>query len=348
MIDTPTSICLQHHKAKVTVTELPGQQRQVVIDPLDPNLIVIYKEFTTSYPVSLIDLILQIKGPVNLRDEIRRDEDSRYTQICLETNILAYLPESAFENKRLLDFGCGAGASAMILARRFQKTQIVGIDLSEDLLNIARGRADFYNFPHLQFLLSPHGDRLPENIGQFDFIVMSAVFEHLLPNERQTVMSQLWSCLKPGGILFLDQTPYRYFPFEGHTTRIPFLNYLPDKLAHRTACLFSKRVSRDETWPELLRRGIRGGSVKEVKKAIIHADPTSKPDILQPNQMDLRDRIDVWYAGYAVSITNKYPKTRYIQVVMKYVFKFIYRLTGIVILPTLALAIKKERPSPQS
>ena len=31
-------------------------------------------------------------------------------------------------------------------------------------------------------------------------------------------MPLIWSKLKPGRTLFINQTPYRYFPYEHHTT----------------------------------------------------------------------------------------------------------------------------------
>ena len=89
---------------------------------------------------------------------------------------------------------------------------------------------------------------------------MSEVCEHLVPNQRPTVMPLLWSTLKPGGILFIDETPNRHFFVETHTTRLPLWNYLPAGTALRLARRLSKRVDRDEPWEKLLRRGIRGGN----------------------------------------------------------------------------------------
>lgn len=67
-----------------------------------------------------------------------------------------------------------------------------------------------------------------------------------------------------------------------------------------------------------------------------------QPLLLKPNRFGFRDRIDLWYEGYAVSITNKYPKAKHVQRIMKYIFKVIYLVSGVVILPTLSLAIRKN------
>ena len=112
---------------------------------------------------------------------------------------------------------------------------------------------------------SPSGDSLPPELGQFDFIMFNAVFEHLLPHERPKLLPLVWQHLRPGGVLFLNQTPYRYSLVEVHTTGgMPFINYLPDSVTLWAARKFCKRVQPNETWNSLLRRGIRGGTVPEI------------------------------------------------------------------------------------
>ena len=104
----------------------------------------------------------------------------------LQNDLTAYFTPADFAGKKILDFGCGSGASSMILARMFPQAQIVGIELEEKLLRIARARLEFYQYPNIEFVLSPSGNKLPAEIGEFEFVIMSAVYEHLLPIERKT------------------------------------------------------------------------------------------------------------------------------------------------------------------
>ncbi len=337
------TIFLQHPDGQVEITELPGGKRRITIHSEKVTLPAIDQSIETAYPVELIEQFLNAKGIHSLNDEIRREQDPYYTKICLEKEIIAYIAPHDCKNKRILDFGCGSGASGLILARMFPDADIVGIDLDPKLISLAQYRADFYGMKNLHFQTSPSGNTLPEDLGTFDIIMLSAVFEHLLPDERPLVLRQIWNHLNPGGILFLNQTPYRWFPFEGHTSHLPLLNYLPDKLAHKTACRFSRRIGPHETWPGLLRRGIRGGTPRQILRLLKCCDPDHPPKVLIPSQPGFRDRIDVWYAGYAVSIAHKYPKAAPIQKILRIVAKGIYRLTGIVFLPTLALAIQKKQ-----
>ncbi len=288
----------------------------------------------TSYPVGLIDNLLAIKGPAYLCDEILRDESPNYVQQSLKYDMLGYLEDEAFRNKRLLDFGCGSGASTMILARMFPHTEIVGIELDAKLLSIAKLRATHYGCNNIQLIVSPNPESLPLNIGYFDYVVLSAVYEHLLPNERETVLPQIWSILKPGGILFLNQTPYRFFPIEMHTTSgLPFINYLPDKLTQYYAQHFSRRKLKNQCWEELLRNGIRGGSIKEILSILSRSPAT--PVLLNPSRFGMNNRIDLWYI--------QTDKVRFAVIKRWFLLsvKLLKRLTGVTIVPCLSLAIKK-------
>ncbi len=299
------------------------------------------QRWTTAYPQDLIRLILEIRGATSAIDEIRREEDPRYVRVCLEKDILGYVDPAALGGKRWLDFGCGGGASTMIMARMFPDSPILGMDLCGRSLEIAAARLAYYGYQNVEFQVSPSPDRLPDNLGSFDAIFLSAVLEHLLPQERERLLPLLWDRLNPEGVLFIDQTPWRYFPFEGHTTRLPLINYCPDFAAFRCAKTFSRRVSPEDTWQTLLRRGIRGSSVREIRR-ILRSGGKSDVDILTPNRLGFRDRVDLWYAGYAESIANQYPWARPIQTMMRGFFKTIYWTTGAVVVPSLSLAIRKN------
>ena len=332
---------LEHPDGHVEITDLPSGKCRVTINSKKYSIPEVERSIETAYSLELIQKLLEIKGLRYLNDEIRREQDPYYTKICLEKEISAYLSRKECKNKRILDFGCGAGASGVILAHMFPDASIVGIDLDPKLISVAKLRAEYYGLNRLTFECSPSDKELPEGLGTFDMVILSAVFEHLLPDERNAVLRQIWSQLNPGGILFINQTPYRWFPFEGHTSHLPLINYLPDKIAHNAACRFSNRIGENETWENLLRRGIRGSTPRENIKILKKTDVEYHPKLLRPSRLGFRNRIDIWYAGYAISIAHKYPKIQLIQKILRIVAKAIYCLTGIIFLPTLAMAIQK-------
>lgn len=325
---------LEHADATVHIERLDGERSKISVTP-KADLFVPTRVCETRYPLELIEHVFRTKGPVNLCDEIRRDEDPGFIEHCFRWGILSYVSAQSFSGKRILDFGCGCGSSSVVLARLFpESAQIVGVDLSREYIDLARHRSQVFGLDErLSFHVSPGPDNLPSGIGQFDYVILSAVYEHLLPHERSTLLPLLWSHTNPNGVVFLNQTPFRWFPVETHTTRLPLLNYFSDRLAIACARRFSKRVGPDETWDELLRRGIRGGTWKEIIEYLERDERNAR--LLEPKLLDVGDRIELWYR---MSSARRAPLAKRL---MMYGFRLIKATTGRTIVPGLSLAIKK-------
>jgi SAM-dependent methyltransferase len=325
---------LDHPDARVSVAETGGGKRRISVEP-NGDLYVPTRVWETAYPLDLIQHVLQVKGPAYLCDEIMRDESPAYVQHDFRWDILSYIDEQAFVGRRVLDFGSGSGASSVVLARMLPGGEINGVELMPEYVELARHRARFHGVDdRTTFHLSPDPHSLPAGFGQFDYIILSAVYEHLLPAERQTLLPFLWSHLKPGGVLFIDQTPYRWFPIELHTTNLPLINYFPDRLTLACARRFCKRVRHDESWPELLRRGIRGGTTREIM-GILNRDEHSA-QLLEPTRGGVRDHIALWYG---LSSTTRRPLTKKL---MMWAFRGIKTTTSVTMIPTLSLAIRRH------
>ena len=319
---------------------LTGGNRPVRIDPLgegrhrvtvldEPALGGACRSWVTSYPLALIREIYQAKD-VYVCDEIRREEDPVYVEHAMRHEVLGYVEPADFAGKRVLDFGCGSGASTMVLCRLLPRCELVGVELEERLLRIARLRALHFGRQHVRFLRSPSGDEFPEGLGGFDYIVLSAVYEHLLPHERRTLLPRLWSHLKPGGVLFLNQTPHRYSPIEWHTTGLPLINYLPAGLALRAARRFSSNVGHDAGWETLLRMGIRGATVGEILGILRGC---GSPILLEPRK-EIGDAIDLWYGKLS-------RRGAALKQAARALLKLLKPVGGIHLVPQLALAIRK-------
>ena len=283
----------------------------------------------TSYPLDLIEQIHAAKG-IYTCNEILREEDPGGARHFLYHDVLSYLPPEAFAGKRVLDFGCGSGASTMALFRAVPAREIVGIDLEEKLLRIARLRAQRFGAHNVTMLRSPNPDSVPEGIGKFHYVMFSAVYEHLLPHERRSLLPLVWRLLEPGGVLFLNQTPYRYSPIDVHTTRLPLINYLPAPVALRYARRFSRCVTAQEDWPTLLRRGIRGATVKEIMRLLREH---GEAELLRP-MARVGDRIDLWFNTLS-------PRKRGVKRTIWASLNAIKVVTGAEVTPTLSLAIRK-------
>lgn len=328
------TIVLPHPDALVRIERNENGKRRIYIEH-DQNLHVHLNTWETSYDLELIEHVLRVKGPSYLCDEIRRDEDPLYVQHNLRWGLLAYIGEDAVSGRRILDFGSGSGASSMVLARMFpDAAEIIGIDLNPDYVELAEHRARFYGVENqVSFLLSPSPTGALPAADQFDYIVLSAVYEHLLPDERQKVLPQLWSHLVQSGLIFMTETPYRWFPHEGHTTGLPLLNFLPSQIAHFCARQFSPDVRRDESWDDLLRKGIRGGTEREIM-GILNRD-RRKAMLLEPSRLGARNQIDLWYM-----ISGAVRKAR-LKHFMMLLLKVLRATTSLTMIPSLSLAIQK-------
>ena len=82
---------------------------------------------------------------------------------------------------------------------------------------------------------------LPFADGEFDVVFSNAVIEHVGGRERQRRL--VLEALRVGRRVFLT-TPNRRFPIEVHT-RLPFVHWLPDALAHRAYDLAGKGFAKE-------------------------------------------------------------------------------------------------------
>jgi 2-polyprenyl-3-methyl-5-hydroxy-6-metoxy-1,4-benzoquinol methylase len=330
------SYCLEHPDGKVLV-EGNNTRKKISVTLSNERMYIPVASCETSYSDDLIKRILEIKGPAYLCDEINRDELADYVERSLRFSVLGYVNASEFEGKSILDFGCGSAASTMVLGRMLPNCTITGIDLEPRLLEVAVMRSKHHGLNNrIKFAVSPSGDSLPQDIGEFDFIFLNAVFEHLLPDERSLILPLLWKNLKRDGIMFINQTPNRWFPIEFHTTSgLVFLNYLPDHISLLYAQRFSRRKLGNDDWQTLLRAGIRGGSVREIT-GLLSMD-AFEPMVLVPSKLGLKDRTDIWYA---ISGKDRYL---FLKKSFRLLSKGIERFSGIAFLPSLAVAIRKTR-----
>jgi SAM-dependent methyltransferase len=77
---------------------------------------------------------------------------------------------------KILDFGCGTGAMLASLRRRFAYTgEYVGVDISEQMLKIARGKFPKARFETIDLFADAPGGEPPE---QFDYVFVSGAFNN--------------------------------------------------------------------------------------------------------------------------------------------------------------------------
>jgi len=96
--------------------------------------------------------------------------------------------------KRIVDFGCGSGANAVLLANR--GAQVVGVDISEDLIRLAQRRLAVNDRAGgVRFVVGSAHD-LPFPDRSIDVVFGVAILHHL---DLSLVSKEVHRVLAPGG-----------------------------------------------------------------------------------------------------------------------------------------------------
>lgn len=108
------------------------------------------------------------------------------------------LPE--LKGKSVLDIGCGTGIFTFLL-EAFEPERLVGIDLSEEMLAIAKKKAAS-QASKAEFICGDAADVREKTDAQFDFI-FSSTTTHYIKN-LETMFAGIADCLKAGGKCILS------------------------------------------------------------------------------------------------------------------------------------------------
>lgn len=219
----------------------------------------------TPYSEDFIRALSVHRPGLDLIDELLRSEHPPYIRDRLEILLARFSDRPSW---RVLDFGCGAGASSVVLAR-LGIGRIVGIDLVNDYAALWRQRLREAGFPAVgTFVQSGQGFMLPFRDEAFDAVFLNGVLEHLLPEERQRLLQEASRLIRRGGHLFISETPNRWFPRNSHT-KLWFSEWLPAELAAQLAARwgFRRDFPRSGRTAQF-RTGFRGMSIQQVRRIL--------------------------------------------------------------------------------
>jgi 2-polyprenyl-3-methyl-5-hydroxy-6-metoxy-1,4-benzoquinol methylase len=205
----------------------------------------------------------------------RRDVQEHLTE-RLESDrriVVPWLEAAApLRGRRILEIGCGTGASTVALGE--QGAAVTAVDIDEGAVAVAKARCRTYGVDAEFAVMNAENLTRELAAGSFDTIIFFACLEHMTIAERLRSLADGWSLLPSGGQLAVIDTPNRLWFFDAHTSMLPFFHWLPNELAFRYS-KFSPRENFRELYadyaPEskehFLRRG-RGVSFHEIDLAI--------------------------------------------------------------------------------
>jgi 2-polyprenyl-3-methyl-5-hydroxy-6-metoxy-1,4-benzoquinol methylase len=259
------------------------------------------------------DLDLDIDSQLSTPEGRTDLADHLYSRLdSFRNTVIPWLDDAKpLHGASVLEIGCGTGSSTVALAE--QGAQVVGVDIDEASLRVARDRCHLHAVDCE--LIQANGDEVADRFAgrNFDFIIFFACLEHMTHDERITAMRGTWNMLGKGALWCLIETPNRLWYFDHHTSRLPFFSWLPDDLAFeysqyspREFFKDSYRECSDETMLSFFRHG-RGVSFHEFDIAMKRTEDLDIVSSL-PIRQRRRSLLRLWELGWRLTMDRRFEK----------------------------------------
>jgi ubiquinone/menaquinone biosynthesis C-methylase UbiE len=124
--------------------------------------------------------------------------DLRWRNYILNTLTFLRDWEQIEPQDKILDVACGTGEFERLLLEQNPTQQITGIDLSENMLNVAREK--YQTYPNVEFHQASV-DSLSFESDSFDMVVSASAFHYF--DRPQVALTEMKRVLKPNGKLVI-------------------------------------------------------------------------------------------------------------------------------------------------
>jgi ubiquinone/menaquinone biosynthesis C-methylase UbiE len=124
--------------------------------------------------------------------------DLRWRKYILNTLTFLRDWEQIEPQDRILDVACGTGEYERLLLERNSKQQITGIDISENMLNVAKEK--YQTYPNIEFHQASVNS-LPCDNNSFDVVISANAFHYF--DNPQIALTEMKRVLKPNGKLVI-------------------------------------------------------------------------------------------------------------------------------------------------
>lgn len=151
---------------------------------------------------------------------------------------------------KLLEIGPGTGRATRFMKMAFPKAKIVGIDLSEPYLRLARKELDEFRNVNL---IQGDGAHLPFKEGEFDAVYSVFLYHELPLDVRREVIQESLRVLKSGGVFGYvdsiqkgDLPPYDFFltEFPKNFHEPFYMNYISNSMESLLSSYSLKSLER--------------------------------------------------------------------------------------------------------
>jgi len=130
------------------------------------------------------------------------DRIASFTSLGLDRwwkeRILKKIPQGS---KQIIDQACGTGILTFKIAQRFPDCHVIGVELHDDYLNIARQKAKDLQVRNVEFILGRAEDVVLEE-GAFDCITSAYLAKYV---EIDRLVANVRGMLRTGGVLIMHE-----------------------------------------------------------------------------------------------------------------------------------------------
>jgi len=129
----------------------------------------------------------------------KRYEEFAFLQKEVASRLMERLELMNVTPSHVLDAGCGTGLCTRLLAKRFNKSKIIGVDISAGMIEQANKNKGF--FDKTQYQLADM-QQLPFSANQFDLVFSNLALYWI--KDLHKVFAEFNRVLKPGGLLIFS------------------------------------------------------------------------------------------------------------------------------------------------
>jgi SAM-dependent methyltransferase len=221
------------------------------------------REYSTGYSARVVRMLIERKG-------VRRTPPyfgyKRTRGDHFLGRLFSWLGARRHSGLRVLEVGCSFGHITEWLAERPEVARIHTFDTDAAFVAITRAKVDELRLARVAEVARLDNEAtcdLPWPNAAFDLVLAIGVVEHLPERHRRAQVDEYYRVLAPGGHIAILDTPNRWFPLETHSVGLPFVQFLPSRVAWRYARLRMPKVPyadfvadgtgwRNATYPECL------------------------------------------------------------------------------------------------
>ncbi len=162
-----------------------------------------------------------IRNLVENYDEVIRKLIPQYEQ--MQNHVVNRLEFPAQNPITVLDIGIGTGETAQRILHAFPACQIVGVDISPEMIDAAKLRLVKHG-NQIQWIT---GNMFDVNLpNQIDAVVSTLAVHHLTDEQKRSFYSKLYGRIKPGGVISIGDLVTFKNPEKASKTEMEWKNFI--------------------------------------------------------------------------------------------------------------------------